>query len=173
MERWRRIDEAGEPEARELLRICCGASRWIDRMCARRPFGSREAALAAAHDEWFALGPGDWLDAFAHHPRIGDLEGLKKKFAATAAVSQREQAGVATATAEVLAALLEGNREYEARFGHIFIVCATGRSAGEMLGLLRTRLRNPPDHELLVAAQEHAKICELRLRHDDEAGVVS
>ena len=163
MERWRRIDEAPEPEARALLRICCGASGWIDRMLARRPFASREAALAAAREEWFALAPKDWREAFAHHPRIGDLETLQKKFADTASMSEREQAGVSGASPQVLEALLNGNREYEARFGYIFIVCATGKSAEEMLRLLQRRLDNDPDTEIRIASEEHAKICELRL----------
>lgn len=163
MERWRAIDAAPEEEARALLRICCGASRWVERMLARRPFRSSEQALAAAREEWFALTPDDWREAFAHHPRIGDLETLRKKFAATRAMSEREQQGVAAAAPEVLAGLLEGNRAYEARFGYIFIVCATGKSAAGMLALLHARLANPPAVEIGVAAEEQAKICALRL----------
>ena len=163
MERWQRIDSAPEPEARELLQTCCGAARWIDRMMARRPFGTREAAFGAARDEWFALSPSDWIEAFNHHPRIGDREALRRKYAATRTLSEREQAGVSEASEAVLGALLEGNREYEARFGYIFIVCATGKSAEEMLELLRTRLNNDPETEIRIAAEEHAKICALRL----------
>jgi 2-oxo-4-hydroxy-4-carboxy-5-ureidoimidazoline decarboxylase len=164
MERWRRIDDAPEPEARELLRTCCGASRWIERMLTRRPFGAREAALRAAREEWFALSPDDWIEAFNHHPRIGDREAMRTKFASTRSLSELEQAGVSGASEEVLTALLEGNRQYEARFGYLFIVCATGKSAQEMLDLLRGRLKNDPAKEIKVAAEEHAKICELRLR---------
>jgi 2-oxo-4-hydroxy-4-carboxy-5-ureidoimidazoline decarboxylase len=166
MERWRRIDEAPEPQARELLRICCGASRWIERMLHQRPFGSREAASTAAHREWFALGPTDWREAFAHHPRIGDIEALRTKFTSTRALSEREQSGISGASEEVLTSLLEGNRAYEARFGYIFIVCATGKSAEELLGLLQSRLHNDPETEIRTAAEEHAKICELRLQQE-------
>jgi len=119
--------------------------------------------MAAAREIWFALTPDDWRAAFAHHPRIGDLDAMRQKFAATRALSSREQAGVDDAPADVLAALLAANREYEDRFGYIFIVCATGRSANEMLEMLRARLRNAPGQEILVAAEEHARICELRL----------
>jgi 2-oxo-4-hydroxy-4-carboxy-5-ureidoimidazoline decarboxylase len=163
MERWRRIDAAPEHEARDLLRTCCGATRWIERMLARRPFGSRDVALRVARDEWFALSPEDWIEAFSHHPRIGDVDSLRRKFAATRALSEREQSGVSGASEAVLGALLDGNREYEARFGYIFIVCATGRTAEEMLTLLRARLGNDPEAEIRIAAEEHAKICELRL----------
>ena len=164
MERWRRIDAASEAEARALLQVCCGASRWIDRMLARRPFASQNEALAAARQEWWALSPDDWREAFAHHPRIGDIENLETRFARTRSLSEHEQSGVSGASPELLASLLEANRAYEERFGYIFIVCASGKTAAEMLDLLRVRLDNPPDTEILIAAEEHAKICDLRLR---------
>lgn len=130
-------------------------------MLARRPFGSVDAARRAARDEWFALSSEEWKEAFACHPRIGNAPALREKFGA--ADSAREQAGVAGASGEVLNALLAANREYEARFGYIFIVCATGKSAQEMLDSVRARLSNPPDVEIQVAAEEHAKISDLRL----------
>ena len=164
MERWRRIDAAPVSEASTLLQSCCGSSRWVEAMLGRRPFGTAEAALRAAREEWFPLGREDWLEAFGHHPRIGDREGLRHRFAATRALSEREQSGVSGASEDVLAALLDANREYEARFGYIFIVCASGKSAEEMLALLRARLPNEPDREILLAAEEHAKICDLRLK---------
>ena len=163
MEPWQRLDRAAPDEARDLLQSCCGATAWIDRMMARRPFGSRDALVAAARDEWFQLGRADWLEAFSHHPTIGDRDSLRQRFARTAHLSEREQAGVGGAAEHVLEALAEGNREYERRFGYIFIVCASGKSAEEMLGLLRERLPNPPDAEIRVAAGEQAKITELRL----------
>src|SRR5687768_3337848 len=113
MERWQRIDVAPEPEARELLRTCCGASRWIDRMLTRRPFGAREAALRVAREEWFALSPNDWIEAFNHHPRIGDRDAVRTRFNATRDMSEREQSGVSGASEEVLMGLVDGNREYE------------------------------------------------------------
>ncbi|HTI39916.1 MAG TPA: 2-oxo-4-hydroxy-4-carboxy-5-ureidoimidazoline decarboxylase [Vicinamibacterales bacterium] len=164
MERWRRIDEAPEEDAAAELRTCCGASRWIDRMLVRRPFGSLQAARAAARDEWFALSADDWKEAFAHHPRIGDSVARLSTFASGSARSSvREQAGVNDADAGLLNALLAANREYEARFGYIFIVCATGKTAAEMLAILRQRLSNGSEAEIRIAAEEHAKICDLRL----------
>src|SRR5829696_7853445 len=94
MEPWHRLDLAAADEARELLRRCCGAAAWVERMMGRRPFGSRAALLAAARDEWFALGRADWLEAFGHHPKIGDHESLRQRLATTAHLSEREQSGV-------------------------------------------------------------------------------
>lgn len=163
MERWQRIDDAPPAEAAAHLRICCASPRWVDRMLARRPLGSLDAARHAAREEWFALTPEEWKIAFAHHPRIGDVAALRAKFAGAADVSAREQAGIAAADGSVVNALLDANREYEARFGYIFIVCATGKTAAEMLAMLRARLANPPSQEIRIAAEEHAKICDLRL----------
>ena len=131
---------------------------------ARRPFGSHDSLMAAARDEWFGLQRSDWLEAFGHHPKIGDREALRQRFVRTAHLSEREQAGVDGASESLLEALAEGNREYERRFGYIFIVCASGKSAGEMLQLLGSRLPNPPDVEIRIAAEEQAKITELRLK---------
>jgi 2-oxo-4-hydroxy-4-carboxy-5-ureidoimidazoline decarboxylase len=132
-------------------------------MLARRPFGSWDALQSAARAEWFHLAPEDWLEAFSHHPRIGDRESLARRFPSTHHLSATEQAAVAHADDDVLDALAEANERYVKRFGYIFIVCATGRTAGEMLALLRERLENPPDVEIRVAAGEQAKITELRL----------
>ena len=132
-------------------------------MLARVPFGTLEQMRAAARVEWFALSPADWREAFTHHPRIGDCESLRRRFAATRDLSEREQSGAEGASEDVLAALAEANAAYEARFGYIFIVCATGRSAEEMLGMLRARLGNKPDEEIRVAAEEQAEITDLRL----------
>jgi 2-oxo-4-hydroxy-4-carboxy-5-ureidoimidazoline decarboxylase len=163
MERWQRINAAADGKARELLGECCAAARWIDRMCARRPFATRAEALAAAREEWFALSEEEWREAFAHHPRIGDVEALSRKLASAGTLSQREQSAVGTASTDVLAALVQANRAYEERFGYIFIVCATGKSAEEMLAILKARLGNRSEDESRVAAEEHARICDLRL----------
>ena len=163
MEPWLRLDSATADEARDLLRSCCGSSAWIDRMIARRPFGGNDALIAAARDEWFALAPEEWREAFSHHPMIGDRAALERRFASTRHHSQQEQAGVSSARAQVLDALTEGNRAYLEKFGYIFIVCAAGRSAEEMLGMLRTRLRHEPALEIRIAAAEHAAITERRL----------
>jgi 2-oxo-4-hydroxy-4-carboxy-5-ureidoimidazoline decarboxylase len=105
----------------------------------------------------------DWLEAFTGHPRIGDLESLRHRFASTAHLAAGEQAGTRDASDKVLRALAQGNEEYERRFGHVFIVCATGKSAEEMLAILHQRLGNHPSVELEVAAGEQRKITRLRL----------
>ncbi len=105
----------------------------------------------------------DILEAFSHHPRIGDVDSLRKKFATTADWATSEQSGAQAASEAVLRDLAQGNRDYEARFGHIFIVCATGKSAAEMLALLRARIDHAPDVELRIAAAEQEKIAHLRL----------
>jgi 2-oxo-4-hydroxy-4-carboxy-5-ureidoimidazoline decarboxylase len=133
-------------------------------MLARRPFGSREVALDAARDEWFVLSPEDWREAFSHHPKIGDAESLKRRFPATRDLSAREQADISAASNQTLAALADANRQYEQQFGYIFIVCATGKRADEMLAMLRDRLSHDAETELQIAADEQAKITELRLR---------
>lgn len=167
MASWQRLDTASDADARALLTRCCGSTRWVDRMLARRPFGSQPALHQAARDVWFALDPSDWQEAFSHHPRIGDRDALRTRFAATRSLSEREQAGVSGAPDAVLDALAEGNAAYAQRFGFIFIVCATGKSAQEMLGLLRSRIDNDPTREMQIAAAEQAKITELRLNAID------
>ena len=110
------------------------------------------------------LGPADWNEAFAHHPRIGGKQELRERFAATRQWAAGEQAGVSGAPEAVLDALAEGNRDYESRFGHIFIVCATGLTAEVMLEKMERRLTNSADREIRIAADEQAKITQLRLQ---------
>src|SRR5690349_24951286 len=110
-------------------------------MAARRPFGSEQELFSVADQVWGRLGPNDWLEAFAAHPRIGDPDVVRAKFSNTAAWSAGEQAGVTAAPDSVLLALAEGNRAYQAKFGYTFIVCATGKTAEEMLALLEKRLK--------------------------------
>lgn len=162
-DRHRSIDGAEPEAARAMLMRACGSARWVDRMIARRPFGSDAALLAAAREEWFQLAEADWLEAFAHHPRIGDRASLAARFPATHDLSAEEQAAVGGAPEDVLTQLADANIAYLDRFGFIFIVCATGKTAEEMLQLLRERLENDRAAELLVAAEEQAKIMELRL----------
>jgi 2-oxo-4-hydroxy-4-carboxy-5-ureidoimidazoline decarboxylase len=157
------IDHASRDEARRLLHAACGSTRWVEAMLARRPFGSEDRLLDDARDIWFGLNEGDWREAFAQHPRIGDREALARRFPSTYALSEREQAGVAEAPRDVLDLLATRNDEYAERFGYIFIVCASGLSAGEMLAMLETRLRNRPDVEIRIAAAEQARITALRL----------
>jgi 2-oxo-4-hydroxy-4-carboxy-5-ureidoimidazoline decarboxylase len=155
---------AGSPvEAREKLTRCCGSSRWVEEMLARRPFRDDGAVLAAADEIAATLTREDWLEAVSHHPRIGDVESLRKKFASTVTWASSEQAGARQAAPEVLQRLADRNVAYEKRFGHIFIVCATGKSATQMLELLDKRLPGDPRTELGIAAREQMAITKLRL----------
>jgi OHCU decarboxylase len=138
----------------QLLR-CGGSGQWARAMSAARPFPSPEAAWEAADRAWSGLDREGWLEAFRSHPRIGDRTVSGRE--------AEEQAGARSASEPVRDALARGNRAYEERFGHIYIVCASGRSAEEMLQLLEKRLDNDPDTELAAAAAEHRKITRLRL----------
>jgi len=145
---------AAEAAAAELA-ACCGSTAWARALAASRPFAGTEDLLAAAERIWWTLYPDDWHQAFAAHPRIGET---------SAGWSAAEQAGARGAAAPLLAELAAANRAYEARFGHVFLICATGKSAEEMLAALRVRMANDPAAELRVAAAEQAKITPLRLR---------
>ena len=157
------INTASPEAARQILLRACGSTRWVDRMMQRRPFGNDARLLFAARNEWFGLTEADWLEAFSHHPRIGDRASLAARFPATHDLSAKEQARVGGADADVIAALAEANEAYFNRFGFIFIVCATGKTAEEMLALLRSRLPNERSAELRIAAEEQARITALRL----------
>lgn len=150
-------------DARAALLKCCGSTIWTEQMLARRPYADAAAVFAAAEQIDRTLTRSDWLEAFAAHPKIGDIASLRTKFASTADWTSNEQRGVQNADDDTLHGLADGNRAYEDRFGHIFIVCATGKTAGEMLDLLRARLGNNPDEELTIAAAEQSKITRLRL----------
>jgi 2-oxo-4-hydroxy-4-carboxy-5-ureidoimidazoline decarboxylase len=159
-----RLDALGEAAATAAFLRCCGARHWAEAMARGRPYASEAALLAAAEHAFAPLTRADWLEAFSHHPRIGDRAALEARFPTTAGWSQAEQGGVSGAGADVLDGLLQGNRAYEARFGHVFIVCATGRTAAEMLALLEERLPNDPAAELEIAAEEQRKITAIRLK---------
>ena len=153
-----------DAEAFSALQRCCGASRWVQLMLDARPFPSDAAVFEAAEDCWSKMDHSDILEAFSHHPKIGaNIETLRAKFQQTAGWSASEQASVSQASDTVLEALAQGNIDYEAKFGYIFIVCATGKSAAEMLSLLQSRLVNAPTDEIILAAAEQAKITRIRL----------
>ncbi|MER3522522.1 MAG: OHCU decarboxylase [Ignavibacteria bacterium] len=157
------LNRMDAPAAATELYCCCGSLRWVEGLLDRRPFRSVDALLQCADEVWWSLAEHDWMEAFTHHPRIGDIESLKKKFADTARWAASEQASVQEASEAILRALADGNREYEQRFGFIFIVCATGKTAEDLLAHLQSRLNNPHATELGVAAGEQAKITRLRL----------
>ncbi len=159
----RHLNALAEPDARAALLRCCGSGRWADAMLAARPFADDATVHEAAARAWWALAPEHWREAFGAHPRIGDRDAADPPRAATRAWSDQEQAGARTADDATRAALAAGNREYEQRFGHVFLISATGRTADEMLAELRRRLGNAPGEELRGAAAEQATITRLRL----------
>ena len=150
-------------DAAPLLESCCGSHAWVQAMLERRPFRSLVRILDEADEIWWSLAPDDWREAFDHHPRIGEQSAATPQPDVARAWSADEQRGAAASSDATRQALSEGNRDYERRFGHIYLVCATGKSAEEMLALLRVRLGNDPVTELHVAAMEQAKITRLRL----------
>jgi OHCU decarboxylase len=142
--------------AHQALLNCCGSTAWASRMTAARPFASVDVMTVVADGIWSALDEADWHEAFAAHPMIGADK--------ASAWSAQEQSSVATADPTMLDRLATKNREYQTRFGYIFIVCASGRTANEMLTLLEHRLTNAAATEIHVAAEEQRKITHLRLR---------
>lgn len=144
--------------AKELF-SCCGSEQWVSLMMSTFPFASEKLLVERATGSWYDVcGKADWLQSFTHHPKIGDSSSLKEKFAG------KEQAGVAAASNETIEALMKGNEDYEKKFGFIFIVCATGRSADEMLQLQNGRLTNSYDEELNIAMGEQHKITIIRFK---------
>lgn len=150
-------------QLKEILATCCGSTKWASELANLFPFESRESLFEQAEIIWFALTESDWREAFSHHPKIGDINSLREKYASTAAWAEGEQAGVAMASKSVLEMLAEGNQFYEEKFGYIFIVCATGKSAEDMLNSLESRLLHAPEEEIQIATQEQNKITRIRL----------
>ena len=157
------LNQLSPSELKAQLTKCCGSSAWVQRMAASFPFNNSGELLKKADQVWNSLTEQEWLEAFLHHPKIGDVKSLNEKFAGTAQWAAGEQASVQHASDQTIENLAEGNKAYEAKFGYIFIVCATGKSPEEMLQILLTRLPNKPEEEIRVAAAEQAKITQLRL----------
>lgn len=150
-------------EAVACLKRLCGAAAWCHGMSIARPVESLDAIHRTADRMFDDLGESDWREAFAAHPKLGDLTSLRMKYAGNREWSGGEQAGVGQAAEETLRALARLNAEYEAKFGYIFILCATGKSAAQMLEALRARLPHAPEQELPIAVAELRKITHLRI----------
>ncbi|MEO6228984.1 MAG: 2-oxo-4-hydroxy-4-carboxy-5-ureidoimidazoline decarboxylase [Ferruginibacter sp.] len=148
----------------ETLFRCCGSTAWVNKMMGFFPMDDLVEMLEDAEEQWYTCKEADWREAFTHHPKIGDVNSLKEKFASTAQWAEGEQGAVNIATEETLVALQEANKKYEDKFGYIFIVCATGKSAQEMLDILNERLSNTPETEIAIAMDEQNKITLLRLQ---------
>ncbi len=158
------LNRLSEADAAAAFEQCCGAERWVERMVIGRPFESLPEMLEISDRVWEECDVDDYMEAFEGHPRIGNVDSLAKKYANTKGWAGGEQKGVEGADRDVLERLAQGNAEYEAKFGHIFIVCATGKSAAEMLALLEARMPNDPKTEVMVAAEEQNKITRIRLK---------
>jgi 2-oxo-4-hydroxy-4-carboxy-5-ureidoimidazoline decarboxylase len=157
------INSLSEAQAQEAFFNCSGSPVWAKTMVSSRPFASEEEIKNKSALAWGTLSHSDWLQAFASHPKIGDKESLRKKFAATAHWAANEQGGVDNASEQTIERLALLNEQYEARFGYIFIVCATGKTAEQMLAILEERLPHEPDGEFDIACDEQKKITQLRL----------
>lgn len=142
---------------------CCGSTSWATQVVSNRPFSTVEKLKLVSDEIWKNISVEDILEAFTYHPKIGDKKSLEKKFASTSNWATNEQSGVDKAEINILEELAKGNLEYENKFGFIFIVCATGKTADEMLKLLNERLPNSIDEEIRIAALEQNKITHLRL----------
>ena len=157
------INQADTEAAGHMFRQCCTSEIWIARMVDNRPYRSAEELRSAADENWENLADKDYLQAFDGHPKIGDVGSLKAKYANTKELAAGEQSAVNEANEQTIMALANGNSAYEKKFGFIFIVCATGKSAAEMLALLEARMPNTREQELMNAAQQQRKIFHLRL----------
>lgn len=142
---------------------CCGSHAWARAMAAARPYRDVQSVHEKSADVWRSLSVNDRLEAFTAHPKIGDVNSLRAKYANTKAWASGEQSGVQGADEAVLQGLAAGNAAYETKFGFIFIVCATGKSAAEMLALLQARLPNTREQEIQNAGDEQLKITSIRI----------
>jgi OHCU decarboxylase len=165
-----RINSLASEQAEAEFLKCCGSRRWAARMTAERPFENVEEMVTAADRVWWALESADWLEAFDSHPKIGEKIAAASVARESLSWSEKEQSGTRDSTQQNMEELAELNRKYQEKFGFIYIICATGKSAKEMLAILRERLNNNAATELHNAAQEQAKITTLRLNKLIEAG---
>ena len=154
---------SNQDSAVQTLLSCCYSRRWADTVVTKRPYSSDKALCEAADEVWSSMRESDWLEAFRAHPRIGEQKATGAT-AQSARWSSEEQESVTSSTERLLSKLAELNTRYENRFGFTYIVCATGRSAEEMLALLERRLDSDRDHELQEAAEQQRQIMQIRLR---------
>ncbi len=170
-EKLEELNHASRETAESALLNCCGSRQWARKMAEARPFANVSSLLNQAEQIWQNLETKDWLEAFAAHPKIGAKKAIPHQSAQSVEWSESEQSCTNIATNSVRAELEEANRLYEEKFGFIFIVCATGKSAEEMLEICRHRLDNADDAEIRIAADEQRKITKIRLKKLLEAGI--
>lgn len=158
-----RLNALARDAAKAELLQCCGSREWASAVTARRPFASADELLRVSDEVWSKLDEADWLEAFRHHPKIGERKAATGQSEQEQSWSRQEQAGAGTADESARARLGRLNREYEQKFGYIFIICAAGRSAAEMLASLESRITNDEAAEIERAAEEQRQITHLRL----------
>jgi allantoicase len=158
-----RLNRLPPERARQALLDCCGSRKWVEQMLQRLPFPDLAYVLDTADKTWAALDPSDWLEAFRHHPPIGAKKAEKTQSATAKRWSKGEQSVAQTAAPQTLAALAKANEGYHAKFGHVFLICATGKTSEEILVALQQRASNDPAVELRIAAEEQRKITRIRL----------
>lgn len=157
------LNQANDGPLRECLTTFCAAQNWVKHIVEYRPYDNLHHLLETAARTWASMQEDDYMEAFDAHPMIGNIDTLKEKYANTSAMASGEQQEVQHADDSVLQRLANANTQYHEHFGFIFIVCATGKSASEMLTLLQARLSNDEQTELRIAAAEQYKITELRI----------
>jgi len=149
----------------ELFKTTCGAESWVNQMIKSSPFVSKQQLLETGERLWFDTQKSDWMEAFLHHPEIGNIDTLREKYGQGKNLSETEQSDIGRATEETLLELSTQNKAYKDRFGFIFIVFATGKSANQMLGLLNDRINNTKEQEMQTAMIEQWKITRLRINN--------
>lgn len=158
-----KLNTLTKTQAQQALMHCCAAPNWVAGMLKALPFENKQQVFECAQNVWEGLTEPDYLAAFEGHPQIGDLSTLSKKYAATAQKAGHEQAGMNKANEQTLQTMIALNKQYLTKFGFIFIVCASGKTAEQMLTLLEQRINNTRMTELNIAASEQAKITKIRL----------
>ena len=159
------LNKLSKTEATNILQPCCGSAQWLNLLMDKFPFTDEKDLVAKAEKVWYnQCSESDWLQAFTHHPKIGNNKDLAEKFATTQHLAADEQAAVNTASQDIVEQLAKANEAYEKKFGFIFIVCATGKSASEMLRLMQDRIANSYSEELHIAMGEQHKITILRFK---------
>ncbi len=159
--RWNSLPAA---EAACEILPCCGSQAWAEKLATQRPFTTPESLFAASDAIWLALPEADWQQAFDSHPRIGQRHAQAATAQSLSWSSGEQSAAMASQDEAAKLALAEGNREYKAKFGRIFLVCASGKSSAEILAILRKRINNAPEQELREAVEQQRQITQLRLR---------
>ena len=158
------LNSISPDEAEKEFLKCCGCKEWARRMVAQRPFQNLDELTERSESVWWQLQSHDWLEAFHSHPKIGETKAAAETSVKSQQWSADEQSGLRDSARETREQLATLNRQYQEKFGHIFIICASGKTSEQMLEALRERLENTPEEELRIAASEQAKITELRLK---------